>query len=85
MPAPRHGRTTYKFSKMRKRILEGNPSCWLCGQPGADTVDHIVPLKYAPELGEVASNLAPAHRSCNSRRGARLPQPRSVLENSRRW
>lgn len=85
MPASRHGRTTYSFAKMRKRVLEGNPACWLCGQPGADTVDHIIPLKHAPELGEVVGNLAPAHRSCNSKRGARLPNARSIVSNSRRW
>ena len=69
---------------MRQRILEMSDICWLCGQPGADTVDHIVPLSIDPTLGEDPTNLLPAHRSCNSRRGARLPDPKT-LNSSRVW
>lgn len=49
--------------------------CHICGQPGADTVDHVVPRVVAERLNLDVSpfdpeNCAPAHKSCNSRRGA---------------
>lgn len=42
--------------------------CHLCGMPGADTLDHIVPRSRGG-LDDL-DNLAPAHKSCNSSRGA---------------
>ncbi|MDP9418988.1 MAG: HNH endonuclease [Actinomycetota bacterium] len=51
-----------------RQVLRG-ATCHLCGQPGADTIDHVVPL--AAGGANVASNWAPAHRSCNSRKGPR--------------
>ena len=63
--------------------------CWLCGNdvdPGAPrgsgwagSVDHVVPR--ARGGGSEPGNLRLAHRSCNSRRGSRLPEldwPREV-------
>lgn len=85
MTSAYHGRTSRSFKRMRTRILEESNVCWLCGQPGADTVDHIVPLSVAPDLGEVAANMAPAHRSCNSRKGARLASSVRPLRASRNW
>jgi 5-methylcytosine-specific restriction endonuclease McrA len=85
MTSTTHGRTSRSFRRMRSRILEQSDVCWLCGQPGADTVDHIVPLSVAPDLGEVAGNMAPAHRSCNSRKGAQLASLARPLRASRRW
>lgn len=42
--------------------------CHLCGKPGANTIDHIIPraLGGTDEL----DNLRPAHKRCNSSRGA---------------
>lgn len=40
--------------------------CHLCGLPGADTRDHLTPLALDPR--SIAT--LPAHRSCNSARGA---------------
>jgi 5-methylcytosine-specific restriction endonuclease McrA len=78
------GRSTRSFRKMRQRILETSNICWLCGQPGADTVDHIIPLSIDPSLAEDPTNLLPAHRGCNSSRGARMPEAKS-LNASRIW
>ena len=25
------------------RMPAANPTCWLCAQPGADTIDHVIP------------------------------------------
>ena len=80
---PRAGRTTHTFRRLSRALrAEGRP-CWLCGQdidydadPGSYdsfTVDHILPLSMHPELAEVWSNLAAAHRGCNSSRGTKTP------------
>ncbi|MFJ3394010.1 HNH endonuclease [Leifsonia aquatica] len=45
--------------------------CRLCGLPGADSADHIVPRSKAPELTWELSNLRPAHKRCNEARGNR--------------
>jgi 5-methylcytosine-specific restriction endonuclease McrA len=42
--------------------------CWLCGLPGADTVDHIVGL--ADGGTNQLDNLRAAHLSCNCSRAA---------------
>lgn len=80
-----HGRRTRAFKRLRQRVLETSDICWLCGLPGADTVDHIVPLSVAPHLGEVADNLRAAHLSCNSSRGARAVDRVRSVPTSRRW
>lgn len=50
------------------RVRANATECWICGQgprPGDPwTADHVLP-------GDPESPLAPAHRSCNSRRGNR--------------
>lgn len=45
--------------------------CWLCGKPGATTVDHVVPRSLGGP--DTLANLRAAHGSCNSARGTRLP------------
>ena len=63
--------------------------CWLCGNDvdpaaprgsaWAGSVDHVVPK--ARGGGDEPGNLRLAHRSCNTRRGSRLPEldwPRDV-------
>jgi len=81
-----HGRKGHRWRKLREQVLDGNDTCWLCGssQPPADTVDHVLPIKYFPELAHDISNLRPAHRSCNSSKGAgRNHQPK--MPRSRKW
>ena len=79
------GRSSRAWKRLRARVLEESDICWLCGQPGADTLDHVVPLSVAPHLAESPDNVAPAHRSCNSSRGARLAESVRPLPASRRW
>ena len=85
MPNKYHGRSTRKFQAQRKRILETNNICWLCGQAGADTIDHIVPLSVAPHMGEDTTNMMPAHRTCNSRRGTKPVDGMRNMPASRTW
>ncbi|MGP5928896.1 HNH endonuclease [Corynebacterium glyciniphilum] len=64
--------------------------CHLCGMPGADTADHIIPRSLGGT--DDLDNLMPAHKRCNSSRGAMLleewfkkhPLPRRA-KASRRW
>jgi 5-methylcytosine-specific restriction endonuclease McrA len=56
------------YRRARAVVRATGPACWLCGRPGADTLDHVTPL--AAGGANVPSNWAPAHKGCNSRRGA---------------
>lgn len=58
---------TYRAN--RAIILEGAPNCALCGRPGADTADHIIPHDAGGT--DDLHNLRPAHQRCNSAAGAR--------------
>ena len=53
---------------VRMRVLQASNICWLCGQPGADSVDHLVPVSLGGAKLDIG-NLAPAHLTCNKRRG----------------
>lgn len=62
-------RTLYRstaYRNARKLIKEQATHCHLCGQPFTNreeiTADHLI-------AGNPASPLAPAHRTCNSKRG----------------
>lgn len=80
----RHGRP---WRRLRIQILDRDRRiCHLCGHPGADTVDHLVPLAAGGHPTDPA-NLAAAHLTCNSRKGARLPRQMAVppMRTSRRW
>ncbi len=49
-------------------LLRDAHTCGICGLPGADTVDHIIPRARGGD--HTPANLRAAHRACNSRRGA---------------
>ena len=57
-----------EYRRNRATILRDHPPCALCGQPGADTADHIIP--HAAGGSDSLDNLRPAHHRCNSRAGA---------------
>lgn len=70
-----HGR--YAQELKAKVLAERGRVCHLCGAPGADSVDHIVPRKLGGD--DSIDNLLPAHLSCNSSRGAKsLEQWRAI-------
>jgi len=68
---------------VRQRAEHGEP-CHLCGRvidvtlpalhPLSFTADHLMPISRGGDP-HAATNLAPAHRLCNLRRGARPPRP----------
>jgi 5-methylcytosine-specific restriction endonuclease McrA len=78
-----------EYQRARTLVLEGGPTCALCGRRRADTTDHwpvtvlMVKRGLAPEevLWDPA-NLRPACRSCNSRLGARAG---NRWRGRRRW
>lgn len=51
-------------------LAEYGTTCYLCGLPGADSADHVVPRSKGGAVFDLA-NLGPSHRSCNFRRGNR--------------
>lgn len=70
---------------MNQVLMEENYICHLCGGAGANTGDHILPIKFHPELEFVRENVRAAHQSCNLKRGARpIPAPKKV-NTSREW
>jgi 5-methylcytosine-specific restriction endonuclease McrA len=77
------GRSGSKYLTSRKRVLEADQICWLCGElidlrlkypdPMYGTVDHIIPESELTDRNDPRhwdpKNLKPAHLSCNARRG----------------
>lgn len=65
------------YRAMRERVLADSTRCHLCGDLGADEIDHVVP--YAdqdPATRDDPStwrpeDFRPAHRRCNAARGRR--------------
>ena len=51
------------YKAIRRRLLTGRPICHLCGIPGADSLDHVIPLSRGGT--NEMSNLRPAHLACN--------------------
>lgn len=68
-PSPRARGYDPTYRANRTLLLAGNPPCALCGGPDADTADHIIPTSKGG-TGDI-DNLRPAHKRCNSARGAR--------------
>ncbi len=57
-------RAAYRRPEYRSQVMGG--LCHICGEYGADTRDHVVPLS-----DDIYSTFVlPAHRACNSSRGA---------------
>lgn len=68
--------TRHYTAEYRRRAAEVRAtatSCWICGEGARPddpwTADHVIPGDRTP-----GTPLAPAHRSCNSRRGARAAE-----------
>ena len=72
--AGKTGRKVYASSawkRVREEILNDDPRCVLCLEEGrtvaAAEVDHIVPLRDAPDKAFDRGNLRPLCRSCHQR------------------
>lgn len=70
-------RGSRKSQAENKRILRDSDTCHLCGMPGADAVDHLVPIALGGP--DTPANKKPAHHDvppyCNRVKGARRYAP----------
>jgi len=66
-PSPRQRGYGPEYRRRRAQLLATDDTCWLCGKPGADTADHVIPVSQ----GGADGPLRPAHKRCNSARGNR--------------
>lgn len=62
-PYQRARQSTRRRKERNRRLLRLNDVCWLCGHPGADAIDHKIPVKLRPDLADDPANLAPAHHT----------------------
>lgn len=83
MPSSDPRLRSYRWKQLSKQILSVNDLCHICGERGADTVDHLIARADGGDMWDPA-NLAPAHRTCNSRKGAGKKH-RSETPTSRNW
>jgi 5-methylcytosine-specific restriction endonuclease McrA len=71
MPSERNG-STRRWRQLRAQILRASDICGECGQPGADAVDHRVPVARGGAMYD-PSNLQPIHHDveprCNRLKG----------------
>ena len=73
---------TRQTRERNKRILAASDVCHICGEAGADAVDHVIPLSRGGT--DDPNNLRPAHHDtpnsqgilCNREKGAKLPDVR---------
>ena len=57
---------------LRAKVLQRDRGiCWLCGKPGARTLDHVKPSSHGGST--TYANLKAAHQRCNSSRQAPHP------------
>ena len=63
------GRRALTWSYRQEILRRDSYVCHLCGKPGADSVDHLVPVSKGGN--DSAINLKAAHLSCNMSRGNR--------------
>lgn len=83
-----------KRDALKRKAKKENLPCWLCDElidwdadwtsPMAFTADHVDPVAAG---GSMTGELAVAHRSCNSRKGAKVDYQVSVTkpETRRQW
>lgn len=76
-------RSSAQWKRIRAEILDESDICWICKHPGANSIDHVIPVKLGGAMFDPA-NLRPAHLRCNQKKGVK---PGAQLRNptSRRW
>lgn len=63
--------TSWRWRKLRDQVIREEPLCRLrldCCTIRSTTADHIVPVRYRPDLKYVRQNLRGACQPCNMRR-----------------
>ncbi len=68
-PPPPHYTSDHTWRRLRRSVLADEPWCRYCLDVGlykpAEEVDHIVPVKRAPELWLERDNLRPLCKRCH--------------------
>lgn len=64
----------YTVQEWDARVAQYDGKCAYCKKPRKLTVDHVIPVSKGGS--NYISNIVPACRSCNSRKGARLMEAR---------
>lgn len=78
---PRHRQMPPDWPERRAFVIARDKGiCHLCGLPGADTADHLIPWSRGGT--DDVHNLRAAHRTCNTKRGVHRI-PRAVPRRSR--
>lgn len=74
--------TSRAWRRLRDQVVREEPVCRL-RYPGCTirsvTGDHIIPVKYRPDLKLVRSNVRGACTSCNQLRGSGSPRRMAVI------
>jgi 5-methylcytosine-specific restriction protein A len=78
----RRQRLPINWPALRVMVLERDGRiCWICGKPGADQVDHVLPVSRGGS--DHPNNLAPVHaHPCHAAKSAREG---SAAANRKRW
>lgn len=71
------------YRRNRAIVLAQSDICWLCGRPGADSADHIIPVRDGGS--DAVTNLRPAHIDCNRKRGTKDVADVNILRTSADW
>lgn len=66
---PTRPRSSRPWRRTRAQILATSTICHLCGEPGADGVDHVIPRTRGGT--DDPTNLKPAHHNTPNSQGVR--------------
>jgi hypothetical protein len=94
------GRSGHRYRTAREHVLTASDICHICGHPGSNDTDHLIPLAVWPDQPVDEALMRPAHgidgclfcprkpdgrlRKCNQERGAQLGIPQHASQ-SRPW
>ena len=74
MSVDRRQRRTYRYQQARAKFLAENPLCLLCDDQGIVTaaaeLDHVIPVRDAPNRFWDRTNWQPVCRSCHEEKTA---------------
>lgn len=76
------GRKSTQFVKLT--LSTYGTICWLCGLPGANSADHIIPRSRGGAVYDI-KNLGPTHKSCNEARGNTPVEAYRAITDGMAW